>query len=251
MAILHSETNILRNIIGTDGDTTNDDNEGNVISGNNGAGIYITSTSVSNTIAGNIVGLDATGTLDKGNSGGGELFIASANNTIGGNTADERNVISGNSQSGIVISQVTATGNQVLGNYIGTDATGLLDRGKSSFGIYINSGISGNIIGGLTAASANIISGNGSSGVFILQSSNNEVLGNYLGTNVTGTAGLANHSGITIGTSSADNKIGGVLSGAGNLIAFNNEEGMHICVQRRNRKLGPWKFDLFEFQNRD
>ena len=45
-------------------------------------------------------------------------------NTIGGLVAAARNLISGNNV-GVLIEGTTAIDNLVLGNYIGTDATGL------------------------------------------------------------------------------------------------------------------------------
>ncbi len=79
-------------------------------------------TGSNNLIAGSYIGTDATGTQAAGNTHG--ILITSDNNTIGGTTAADRNVISGNNGYGIVINGVSATGNIVEGNYIGTDAGG-------------------------------------------------------------------------------------------------------------------------------
>jgi hypothetical protein len=49
---------------------------------------------------------------------------ASANNIIGGTTAWDRNIISGNLANGIAVIGASATGNVIQGNYIGTDVTG-------------------------------------------------------------------------------------------------------------------------------
>ena len=86
-----------------------------------------------NTIAGNILGLQADGITIAGNNLAGaglhgNIRIESANNTIGGLSATERNIISGSGFSGIVLFGVGATGNQIQGNYIGTDISGTLPR---------------------------------------------------------------------------------------------------------------------------
>ena len=76
------------NIIGTDNDSTNDTAERNLISGNWQAGVRIEADA--NTVAGNYIGTDVTGTLDRGNSGDGIFANSAANLTI------SDNVISGN-----------------------------------------------------------------------------------------------------------------------------------------------------------
>ena len=85
---------------------------GNVISGNN-FGVNV--QSANNTIAGNIIGLNAAGDAKRANSYG--ISISNAgSNTIGGTTTLARNIISGNTNSGIVIDGGSATNNLVQGN---------------------------------------------------------------------------------------------------------------------------------------
>ena len=97
----------------------------NVISGNLAYGIMLTASTIENNIQGNVVGLTAGGDAALANAQG--IWVEGAQNLIGGITADQRNVISGNSARGIVLSGTRATDNVVQGNYIGTDVTGLLD----------------------------------------------------------------------------------------------------------------------------
>ena len=81
------------------------------------------------------------------------LFIDNVgNNLIGGTTATQRNVISGNADYGIQITGSAATGNSVEGNYIGTDYTGLVGISNAVAGVYLDSTTSNNTIGGPTAA---------------------------------------------------------------------------------------------------
>ena len=54
---------------------------------------------------------------------------SASDNTVGGTVAAARNLISGNNV-GVLIVGAGAIGNTVLGNYIGTDATGLLVSGQ-------------------------------------------------------------------------------------------------------------------------
>jgi hypothetical protein len=77
------------------------------------------------------------------------LIHDSADNTIGGATPTARNVISGNGQNGVrTVSDhgVPATGNQILGNFIGTDATGTAALGNLQSGVLFNT--SGNTVAG-------------------------------------------------------------------------------------------------------
>src|SRR5262249_8095450 len=148
-------------------------------------------TNGGNTIAGNYIGTDATGTVDMGSTIDG-IVILTANNTIGGTTAAARNIISGNNSSGIFITGVPATGNLVQGNYIGTDVTGTNDLGNG-VGVTITNAPN-NTVGGTAAGARNIISGNDGNGVSLNQNSasGNQVQGNYIGTDASGTVALSN-----------------------------------------------------------
>ena len=99
-----------------------------------------------NTIVGNYIGTDATGSFDVSTSYQGILLGGEAeNNTIGGPTEEERNVISGMS-GGIRIFGSSSSGNVVQGNYIGTDRTGTQPLGNW-YGIRIDGGAHDNTIG--------------------------------------------------------------------------------------------------------
>jgi hypothetical protein len=73
----------------------------NLTSGSNTYGIYIYSNSFNNTVIGNLIGVDITGTNQLGNSQHGIVILSSSSNTIGGSTEDKRNIISGNRGAGI------------------------------------------------------------------------------------------------------------------------------------------------------
>ncbi len=137
----------------------------NVISGN-GAGIQINSANGGNRVIGNLIGTKTNGTEPLGNNSG-VVIQSSPRNIIGGTTAAERNVISGNSTFGVWIIFTGASGNRVQGNYIGRGAAGNTMLANGADGVSIQSDADNNIIGGKAAGAGNIISGNGDDGVEI------------------------------------------------------------------------------------
>jgi len=202
---------------------------GNVISGNLYTGIWLSTNQ--NVVAGNLIGTTATGLAALDNGDG--VYITGNFNTIGGATAGARNVISGNqgpgepANYGIGIDGQYGGGqyNLVEGNYIGTDITGNTAL-RQSAGMYISGEY--NTIGGTMAGARNIISGNALWGISIFSSNysitgfGNAVVGNYIGTDPTGTRSVANGTGISVEGGADDNTIGGTLPGEGNLISGNS-----------------------------
>ena len=182
-----------------------------------------------NIVSGNYLGTDVTGTLAVGNQDG--IFLESRSNTIGGLTAGERNVISGNGGKGI---RIEASGNVIVGNFIGVDASGAQPLGNGTWGIEISTGASGTVIGGASPGSGNVISANGQHGIMIHGSdvSNARIQGNRIGTDATGQLDRGNHfSGIYIeSTGPLNTRIGGVEAGAGNVIAYNQSSGVHLNI---------------------
>lgn len=181
------------------------------------------------TITGNYLGLDVSGTYAVPNGASG-LRIRGDRNTIGGVTPSERNVISGNTAHGLMFfrSPTLATpGNTVVGNYIGTDYTGMVDLGNGIDGIYIVEGAN-HTIGGATLAERNVISGNNRNGITIegLGADQNTIIGNYIGPNSQDTGHIGNgEDGIS--TDNADNNTLG-RANAGNIITGNGDYGVHI-----------------------
>jgi trimeric autotransporter adhesin len=195
------------------------------------------SGSTGNKVEGNYIGTDAAGTADLGNLYG--VYIDGAsNNTVGGTTVAARNVISGN-LIGVSIFLAGATGNQVMGNYVGTDKNGSSALGNN-LGVLINGG-SNNTVGGTEAGARNIISGNTPSpafgqvgdGVYVISpgTSNNKVEGNYIGTDASGTGDLGNAgSGVRIDNQASNNTVGGTEAGARNIISGNGGAGAFISA---------------------
>ena len=204
---------------------------GNIISGGHVRGISISGTTASNNrVLGNFIGTDISGTVALGNEDG--IRISDApNNIIGGTETGESNVISGNNVFGIVISNSSATGNQILGNKIGTDLSGTVALGNGTTGIFVGSSASGNIIGGTTTGAGNLISSNSHRGIQVSDgASNNQILGNFIGTDVTGTVDLGNGGDGIMIHSAPDNIIGGTASGARNLISGNDDDGVSVLA---------------------
>ncbi len=132
---------------------------------------------------------------------------------------------------GIELNGASSTGNTIEGNYIGTDASGTVDFGNTQHGVTLVSGASTNVLGGTTAGSRNIISGNDDVGVNIrdTNTANNRVEGNFIGSDMTGLAPLGNTiEGVVVGGSARDNTIGGTVIDARNLISANLGDGISI-----------------------
>ena len=201
---------------------------GNLISGSGRVGIWVDGSG-GDLIAGNLIGTDVTGTKSIGNVITGIMLEGAANVTIGGTTALARNVISANTQDGILIHGSGATNNLVEGNYIGTTAAGNAALGNVGNGIEIVSG-GNNTIGGITPGAGNVISGNTTSGITIDGSSGDLIEGNLIGTDSTGTIRVPNHqNGINIIDGASNDTIGGKSAGASNLISGNCWDGILVC----------------------
>jgi hypothetical protein len=161
------------NRIGTDGDGVNDAAERNIIAANAYQGIAILGAGTDdNIVAGNYIGTDATGKRALGNGNNGVWMLqGAASNRVGTNGTDrdvkgERNVISGNTFSGVGLSDTGTTANLVAGNFIGTDVTGTKALGNGNNGVFLTNGAQANQIGG-SAALANSIAFNQSSGLLV------------------------------------------------------------------------------------
>ncbi|MBI5831398.1 MAG: right-handed parallel beta-helix repeat-containing protein [Armatimonadetes bacterium] len=130
-------------------------------------------------------------------NGGAGVFVDTAsigNITIGGTGPNDGNTIVWNRQQGV---NMAGTGiATVINNLIGagpTAASGssFVDLGNNSDGILI-SGAGANVIGGVAARQANVISGNGGHGINIPATGNNTVTRNKIGTDDTGQAAIGN-----------------------------------------------------------
>lgn len=209
----------------------------------NDTGFVISNTS-NVTVTGNVFGLRADGTAALPNGLAG-LGISNATNvTIGGATAAERNILSGNGDYGIDLDTVSSI--TILGNYIGTNAAGTAARANGVDGVIIEDGTS-ITIGNGTAGGRNMIGGNGGRAIYVTGTSSSiAISGNYIGTDATGNVALTNGQNLGPGqrdainfflgtitnTTIADNIIGGydasgikfydMSSGSGNVVTGNS-----------------------------
>ena len=194
--------------------------DGNVISGGNDTGIYLLNAS-SNVVQGNRIGVTAAGTAPLGNLNSGIVLNGGSGNLLGGPLPAARNIVSGNGASGIYLNLATTAGNVIQGNFIGTDLAGSHAVGNLRDGITLVSA-PGNLM------SSNLISGNGGAGVSLLATSGNQLLGNYIGTDVSGNAALANHTNNVSISGGGWNQVGGTNVGSGNVISGSPQHGITL-----------------------
>ena len=235
-----------------------------------------------NGVYGCFVGTDAAGTFGHtatgGTAGNGvSMFAGAANNQVGGTSLAERNVISGNSRHGVVTYNAGSDNNTVYNNIIGLSPDGARRLPNLKHGIDINADSSFNVVGGTGSGMRNVISGNGGpdfdAGIELSHgtiTTGNQVVGNYIGTDLTGTTAPSwtynDNLGIRIedgvkNTLVSDNVIvnnrsGGIkvdaVGASGNVIttnrigitlsgqaAPNNNYGIAVGVGATNNRIGP------------
>lgn len=204
----------------------------NIISGNGANGILLFN-SASVLIRGNYIGTNEDGTtaLPNGYDGIRIAGSESTGNTIGGNIAARRNIISGNTGNGILLG---ADNNDVFGNYIGLDPSGTSALPNGRDGIYIyadpdgeQAPIIGNEIGGTLAGQGNVVSGNTSAGIHLVNANENYIKNNIIGLNASGTAAIPNERGVVVARGFA-NEIGTYDTGSGNIISGNQSDGIYL-----------------------
>ncbi len=202
---------------------------GNLISGNS-FGLFLANLAQANQVLGNLIGTDVTGMAAVPNLQDGVYIGGGIGTVVGGTDSAARNIISGNQGNGVFISSY---GNLLEGNFIGTDRTGAQTLGSRGRGVFVSSGLNDNTIGGTAAGAGNLISGNAGDGLlvgsFMSQGTPNQVAGNFIGTDLTGTVAIPNGgNGVEVGLSTGEAVIGGMTAGAGNLIAGNVAAGILI-----------------------
>ena len=230
------------------------------------AGDGIVLQSNGNTVAGNFVGVDPTGTTRMPNgtfpvSGNGILVENASNNVIGGTSPADRNIASGNAIDGIhVVGSRTApaTGNLIQGNFVGVAADGISSvgnrtepapapgaaEGNNLFGIEISGG-DNNTVGGTVAGARNVVGFNGAGIEVDNGGQGNLIQGNFSGVGADGVTPAGNLlHGIVLRSSNgfaaplgpaqpnepgvSFNLIGGTAAGAGNLVEFNGTGGIAV-----------------------
>jgi len=213
---------------------------GLVINGYREAQVFLSGNGA-HRIEGCYLGTDVTGNSAQLLSGtqpitNGILFAGNGNYVVGGTAPSERNLLSGlnfaMSTSGNALPSV-----RIQGNLVGTNAAGTAVIGNS-FGL-LTFRFGNTLIGGSDPNARNIFSGHtgqamlyrtaGNSGVF----ANTQVLGNYFGTDVSGTRALGNDlrrsgSSIEISGLGCALSLGGTATGEPNLIAYSASAGVAV-----------------------
>ncbi|HEY7759918.1 MAG TPA: DUF2341 domain-containing protein, partial [Burkholderiales bacterium] len=148
-----------------------------------------------NLIAGNYIGTNAAGSTIAATpnvEGGIRIEGTSNNNTIGGSSALDRNIISGNGVGGNADDNeisVLGDNNVIIGNYIGVAADGTTVIGNPNDGVDVSTGAANTTIGGLNPGEGNRIAGHTSGGVRIQNGAIDSVIrGNTIWSNGRGVA---------------------------------------------------------------
>lgn len=229
-----------------------------------GNGILVQSNG--NTIVGNFIGVDPTGTTRAPNgtfpnSGDGIRIVSASNNQIGSTNAADRNITSGNALNGIhVVGSLVApaTGNLIQGNFVGVGADGKSSvgnrtepapapgtaEGNNLGGIEISGG-NLNTVGGSAAGARNVVGFNALGVQLDDGAQQNNIQGNFSGVGADGVTAAGNLlQGIVLRSSNgfsvplgpaqpnepgvSFNQIGGTVAGAGNLVEFNGTAGVAV-----------------------
>lgn len=173
-----------------------------------------------NLIQGNYIGIQADGVTAQifDNNAFGSSSLSGSGNLLGGTVTGARNLI-------LNWMRVLGDNNQILGNYIGTNAAGTAAAlapqptmppitSFEMITVYGNE----NRIGGTAANASNLIAGLSYSGIRLV-GKGNRVIGNLFGLQSDGVSPLGNQGAAVI--SNIENFIGGTNSGEGNIIAYN------------------------------
>ena len=179
-----------------------------------------------NLVIGNLVGLDATGSVDRGNGGYGiNVFDGAIATVIGGATPADGNVISGNGsvgEAGLRVDGVATAGTVIRHNRIGADGTGATAIANDGAGVIVSDAPGTDVFD-------NLISGNVGDGVRVTGpgAATTEVYRNLIGVDQAGTAAIGNGGdGIQVDGGASGTRVGGV--GDGNVIGANTEHGIKL-----------------------
>ena len=178
-------------------------------------------------------GTNRAGSAAIGNASCGVCINGAPATRVGGDTAAARNLISGNGGHGIAIESLGAEETVIEGNFIGTTADGSAALPNGSAGIFIH-GAAKTTVGGFTPSTRNLISGNISYGIEIVQAPSTIIRGSHIGTGVSGMGAIGNGAGILV-EDSPDVTIGGsaaslrnVISGNGSIFEGGSGDGIDI-----------------------
>ncbi len=214
------------NIIGTNGsnDAFNSD-ERNIVCANGAGGV--SSNGTDTVVAGNWIGVNVNGTaLVNGSTGSVGISMVGNGGRIGTNDDGIADAVEGNvvDSDGLWGIHDLAAGSVIAGNLVGTNPIGTVALSIGEEGISIGSDVT---VGGTDAVQRNIIAGF-TYGIYLDGSANSLIEGNYIGTDVTGTAALPNSVGVYLWDNANSNVVGGTAPGAANVISGNSNVGVLV-----------------------
>lgn len=268
---------ITLGLLGGDGHEVNSNTfRNNIISQNTGGGISMSDISSSNTFINNIIADNnigiVVGSASHSHTFLGNIFNNNTNNglflqgthniTIGGINPGEGNVFDGNGQNGLDVEnsntitieknvftsnsqfglQISSGADNVVfkGNFVGIDSDGVTIKPNLLKGVDINN--STHItIGGDHVSEGNIISGNtNGDGLSVSNNSSDiEILGNYVGLLPDGATTAPNNTGIRIENSNIVS-IGSLIGGEKNIISTNQDFGIIVNASENISVLGNY-----------
>lgn len=202
-----------------------------------------------NVLVGNFIGTNVAGTYGNPSVGGRPNSIhleqGTHHNQFGDVAPADRNVISGAARSGIGSWHEATDYNVVYNNLVGLSPDGSRRVSNRQHGIDFNYGGGYNVIGGVEPGMRNVVSGNGNSGIEISherRTRDNQVIGNYVGTDVNAHAQNYTYNGL-YGIVVKDRAYNNYV--AYNVVGLNREGGISIddyenCCIEANRFEHNW-----------
>ncbi|MFN3404249.1 MAG: T9SS type A sorting domain-containing protein [Cytophagaceae bacterium] len=239
--------------------------ERNYVAANGQIGIFL-NNSMNSIIEGNYVGTDQTGIAAKGNGTHGMEIANSRNVRIGGSVRGARNIVVDSKTGHGILITGTSKHAIVRANFVGIGANGNASLGNAVHGIFLWGQSDSATVGGSLFIERNVSSANGHylppgwyrSGDGIRSEGGavgHTILGNYCGTDSTGTIARGNiWAGISLNECN-NTSVGGPGAFEGNICSGNLNEGMYLrnAVGNRiyNNKVGTDVTGNLELGNDD
>ena len=202
----------------------------NVISGNTGVGVRLSSSAGAmdgNSIIDNVIGLKADESAIVANNSHG-IQLTGAVNAIT-DTLIQGNVIAGNTGVGINIVNTIHSGTQIWGNFIGTNSSLAANLGNGDMGLEIH-GLNTDMDASADSTKRNIIVDNGGSAAVNLEEAVGTVMkNNYIGWD--GTSANVNAGQVVlIKVDASDNVIGGIAANAENTFCAPGNPNEYVVI---------------------
>ena len=211
--------------------------ERNVIACNSTNGVLVGPGVGSTTIQGSYVGILANGAVGSGQA----IGVHAQASHVGVDGGALKNVISGNSQDGVMFEGASILGDSVTDSMVGTDPSGALARPNGRYGVYVN--------GSFQTLERNVIAANGSAGIRLDSAGHVDISDSNIGRGP-GAGGALGAPGGVLGTP-LGNGGGGIEIGDGssltgireNVIASNSGDGIAVLGSAQGGQLAFNYFD--------